>query len=74
MGLMAIHLLLLAANRVRPDFTGLIGMRLDCTGALDKVEHLLRNCIPTRCRHSDILKNAMANCSKLTFNVTCHYI
>jgi hypothetical protein len=31
------------------------------------VENLPPYCIPTKCSHSDILKNIMVNCSDLTF-------
>ena len=74
LGLMAIHLLLLAANRVRADLPGSIGMHSDWTGALHKVEHIPRDRIPMCCRHSDILKNVMVNCSKLTFDMTYHHV
>eukprot|EP00956_Cyclotella_meneghiniana_P029291 scaffold70426_cov59-Cyclotella_meneghiniana.AAC.2 len=66
-GLMAIHLLLLSFNRVRPDLTGSVHIYSDCLGALHKVEHLPPRRIPSRCRHSDVLKTIMLNCSDLTF-------
>ena len=74
LGLMAVHLLLLAANKVRPGLAGSIEVHSDCVGALDKVSNLPPNRIPTRCRHSDILKNIMVNCSHLTFDVTYHHV
>jgi hypothetical protein len=67
LGLMAIHLILLAANKVRPDLEGTVDVFSDCVGALEKVSDLPPNRIPSRCRHSDILKNIMVNCSELTF-------
>lgn len=36
-------------------------------GVLNKVEHLPPRRIPSKCRHSDILKNIMLNCSDLSF-------
>ena len=36
LGLMAIHLILLAANIVRPDLEGSIEVHSDCVGALEK--------------------------------------
>ena len=68
---MAIHLILLAANKVRPDLRGRVSIYSDCLGALTKVASLPENHIPTRCRHSDILKNIMVNCRRLSFN--CNY-
>ena len=67
LGLMAIHLLLLAVNKVNPTLAGSVHIYSDCLGALNKVEHLPPYRIPSRCRHSDILKNIMVNCSDLTF-------
>ncbi len=63
LGLMAIHLILLAANKVRPDLEGSIEIHSDCVGVLEKVSNLPSNRTPTQCGHSDILKNVMVNCS-----------
>lgn len=67
LGLMAIHLLLLSFNKVWPDLEGAVQIYSDCMGALDKVEHLPPHRIPSKCRHSDVLKNIMVNCSDLSF-------
>jgi hypothetical protein len=66
LGLMAIHLLLLSFNKVWPNLQGSVHIYSDCLGALDKVENLPPRRIPSKCRHSDILKNIMVNCSDLT--------
>ena len=66
-GLLAIHLLLLAFNKVWPNQEGAVHIFSDCLGALRKVEHLPPHRIPSRCRHSDILKTIMVNCSDLSF-------
>lgn len=39
----------------------------DCLGALKKVTSLPETRLPSGCKHSDILKNIMVNCSKLSF-------
>ena len=70
LGLMAINLILLAADKVRPDLTGSVDVYSDCIGALEKVSDLPPNRILSRCRHSDILKNIMVNCSDLSFDLT----
>jgi hypothetical protein len=67
MGLMALHLLLLSFNKVKLSLGGSVHIYSDCMGALNKVEHLPPQCIPSKCRHSDILKNIMVNCSSLSF-------
>ena len=72
LGLLAIHLILLASNTVQPDLCGSVKIYSDCLGALTKVATLPENRIPTRCRHSDILKNIMVHCRKLSFN--CSYL
>jgi hypothetical protein len=47
--------------------TSLAHILLDCLGRLNKVKDLPPYRIPTKCSHSDILKNVMANCSNLSF-------
>ena len=71
LGLMAIHLIPLAANRLRPTLTGEVTIYSDCLGALGRVTSLPPHRIPSRCRHSDILKNIMVNCNNLSF--TLHF-
>ena len=67
LGLMAIHLILQSLNEVFTDLRGSVHIYSDCLGALNKVKNLPPYCIPTKCSHSDILKNIMVNCSNLTF-------
>ncbi len=64
---MAIHLILRGMNELSPNLTGLVHILLDCFGGLNKVKDLPPYRIPTKCSHSDILKNIMANCSNLSF-------
>ena len=74
MGLMAVHLLLLAVkNTVSPGLTGLVQVYSDCLGALSWVAELPPYQVPSCCRHSDILKMILENCGGLTFSRTyCH--
>jgi hypothetical protein len=71
LGLMAIHLILRGVNVALPNLRGLVLILSDCLGALNKVRDLPPYRIPTQCSHLNILKNIMANYSKLTF--TRHY-
>jgi hypothetical protein len=71
LGLMAIHLILVATGKVVPSLVGTVTIYSDCRGALEKVSSLPANRIPSRCKHSDILKNIMINCRELSF--TCIY-
>lgn len=71
LGLLAIHLILLAANKVRPRLEGTIDVISDCLGALTSVADLPPTRIPSRCSHPDILKTIMVNCINLTFII--HY-
>ncbi len=71
LGLMAIHLLLVSVNWIHTTLAGLVEVVLDCLGALKRVGHLPPYRIPSCCKHSDILKNILVNCRKLTF--TIHY-
>jgi hypothetical protein len=70
LGLMAIHLILLAINEVNPGLTGLVHIYCDCLGALRKVQNLPPSRVPSRLAHSDVLKHTLVNCNNLTFE---HY-
>jgi hypothetical protein len=67
-GLMAILLILLAANEVNPGLLGQVKIYSDCLGALDKVKNLPPARIPTGSAHSDVLKNILVNCSAISFD------
>ena len=66
-GLMAIHLILLSVNEVRPNLKGSVHIYSDCLGALNKVKNLPPSRIPSSWAHSDILKNILVNCGVLLF-------
>jgi hypothetical protein len=66
-GLMAIHLILLAINEVNPGLTGLVHIYSDCLGVLEKVKNLPPSRVPSSLAHSEVLKNILVNCSNLTF-------
>jgi hypothetical protein len=72
LGLMAIHLILLAVNKLDRRLRGKVKIYSDCLGALGRVTSLPENRLPSGCKHSDILKNIMVNCSKLSF--ACEYL
>jgi hypothetical protein len=65
---MAVHLLLLATNTVAPGLAGYVKIYFNCLGALGRVAELPPYCIPTQCRHSDILKTILINCGGLSFH------
>ena len=67
LGLMAIHLILKGVNEFNQTLQGSIHILSDCLGALWNVENLPPHRIPSRCSHSDILKNIMLSCSEMTF-------
>ena len=71
---MTVHLILLGMNTLFPDLRGSIRVYSDCKGALDKVKHLPPRRLPSQCRHSDILKNILVNCSSLTFKLEYEHI
>ena len=72
MGLVAIHLILLSINKIHPQLSKSVKVVLDCLGALKRTAHLPPYRIPTRCRHSDILKTILVYCCNLSF--TLHYL
>ena len=67
LGILAIHLILLSVNNVSPDLQGSVHIYSDCLGALNRVKNLPPHRIPSKCRHSDVLKNIMIHCSTLSF-------
>jgi hypothetical protein len=65
---MAIHLILLVVNEVNKELTGHVHIYSDCLGVLNMVKNLPPSRIPTRCQHSDVLKNILVNCGNFPFN------
>ena len=61
LGLLAIYLILLAANKVRPRLGGTVDVISDFLGALMSVADLPPTRIPSQCSHSEILKTIMVN-------------
>jgi hypothetical protein len=64
---MGIHLILLSIDRVHSNLSGSVEVVSDCLGALRRVTDLPPYRIPSRCKHSDILKNILVNCRGLYF-------
>ena len=74
MGLMAIHLILLAANKFWLSLRGRAMIYSDCLGALGRVANLPPHRIPTKCRHSDILMNILVSCTSLSFTLAYSHV
>jgi hypothetical protein len=55
-------------SQAKPQGVRSVHIFSDCLSVLNKVEHLPPNRIPSRCKHLDVLKNIMTNCSALTFH------
>ncbi len=71
LGLMAIHHILLRINKLHSYLAGKVEIVADFLGALKRVTYLPPYRIPSRCRHSDILKTILVHCRGLSF--TTHY-
>ena len=69
LGLMEIHLILLAVKKVSTILQVREQIYSECLGVLGNVATLPTNRIPCQCKNSDILKNIIVNCRNLTF--TC---
>ena len=67
LGLLAIHLILLAINKVNPDLEGGVTIYSDCMRALGSVEGLPEFKIPAACKHADILKTILVTCGDISF-------
>ena len=74
MGLMSIHLILLAANKVWTSLRGRAAIYSDFLRALGRVANLPPHRIPTKCRHSDRLKNILVNCTSLSFTLAYSHV
>ena len=75
LGLMAIHLILAGVASTVTDLEqGAVEIHSDCKGALGMVEHIPSPRIPSRCKHSDVLKNILVNCANLPFDCTFHHV
>ncbi len=74
LGLMAVHLLLLAVETVSPGLRGTAAIYSDCIGALGRVAKLPPYLIPSQCRHLDIIKTIMVNCASLSFDQEYHHV
>ncbi len=58
LGIMAVHLILVSMNRLNSLLAGSVEVVSDCLGALSHVVNLPLYRIPSRCKHSDILKTS----------------
>jgi hypothetical protein len=74
LGLMAVHLILTGIARLHPNLSGKVAVYSDCAGAINKLVNLPSGRRSARCKHSDILKNILINCSKLPFKVEMIHI
>jgi hypothetical protein len=71
---MVIHLLLVSVNCVHKSLSGSVKVISDCLGAFYWVTYLPPYQIPSRCKHSDILKNILVNCQNLTFSINYSHV
>jgi hypothetical protein len=67
LGLMAAHLVLTRIATLYPNLSGKVAVYLDCEGAINKLENLPPLHLPEKCKHLNILKNILINCSNLLF-------
>ena len=74
LGLMEIHLILRGVNEIAPALGGSVTVISDCLGAISRVEHLPPHRIPSKCKHSDILKNILVSCSDLSFELVFEHV
>lgn len=76
LGLMAVHLLLLPVNKVKPGLTGYITVYSDCEQALRSIASLPTLKIPKQYKHLDILKIywSTAQTSVFTLTTSTHWL
>ena len=71
LGLMAIHLIFMAENKVNTTLQGRAKIYSECLDALGTMDNLPANLVYCRWNHSDILKNIMVKRQDLNF--ACSY-
>jgi hypothetical protein len=74
LGFMAAHLVLTGIATLYPNLSGKVTVYSNCEGKSNKLENLPPLCLPAKCKHSDILKNILINCSNLPFKVELVHI
>lgn len=74
LGLLAIHLILLAANKRKPDLTGRVRIISDCLGALGRVVSLPGDRLPSGTKHSDIQNILMVHFQSFSFECIYEHV
>jgi hypothetical protein len=74
LGLMAVHLILRGVAELHPHLNGKITIYSDCKGALDKITNLPAHRLPSKCKHSDVLKNILLHGCNLPFQTELQHI
>jgi len=74
LGSLSIHLILLSVHTLLPNLSGLAYIYSDCLGALNKVQNLPQDRIPSKSKHSDILKVIMSTCRSFTFSLLYSHV
>ena len=74
LGLLSIHLILLAVNTVHTNISGSAHIYSDCLNAVNQVRILPTDRIPARVKQSDILKIMMIHCRFLWFTVRYSHV
>lgn len=65
LGLLALHLILLALQKLHPELDGQVALYVDCLGALTRVATVPDSRIPSGTKHSDIFKIIMIHCQPI---------
>ena len=74
LGLLAIHLILLAVNELHPDLDGQVVLYSDCLGAISRVADVPESRLPAKTKHANILKVIMIHCSNFPFDIIYRHI
>jgi hypothetical protein len=74
LGLLAIHLILLAVDNATREISGSANIYSDCLNAVNRIGTLPTNRIPARYKQSDILKIIMIHCQTLRFKLTYSHV
>jgi hypothetical protein len=74
LGLLAIHMILLSVNTLLPNLSGSVLIYSDCLGAINKVQNLPQDRIPSKSKHSDILKVIMTTCRSFKFSLAYSHV
>lgn len=74
LGLLVMYLILLAMHKLHPDLGGQVMLYSDCLGVLRKVAGFPQSPLPSKTKHTNILKIVMIHFQSFSFDVSYQHV